>query len=86
MSSSDDLEALYRLEARRIAAGAAGDVEELAAILADDHVHVHGSGRVDTKESLIELTRGLRRRTEPRRPQVRLYGCRGHDRSPHAAR
>lgn len=74
MSLENDVEAVLRLEMRRMAAGASGDLEELAAVLADDHVHVHGSGRVDTKASLIELARGLRRRTDPRRPDIRLYG------------
>lgn len=74
MSYKSDVQALLDLENRRITAGSTCNVDAMEEIFSDDHVHVHGSGAVDGKRSLIELARRLARHTERAAPEVRIYG------------
>jgi hypothetical protein len=54
----DDVEQeILRVEARRIDAMVALDLEALDPILADDLSYSHSSGRTDTKTSFLELVR-----------------------------
>lgn len=71
---TDRTQAVIEAENRRCAAIAAGDMDGLDALLAEDYVHVHGTGRVGDKADYIE---GVRR--APRVPvrdnlRVRLFG------------
>lgn len=74
MSSERDLVELYALEERRIAAGASGDIAALTEIFGEDHIHVHGNGRAEDRAGLMRTAAALLRRTEPRRPDIRVYG------------
>lgn len=69
----DEIEALLALEDRRIAAAVSGEVDDLLEIFAEDHVHVHGSGKTENRAGLVAAA-GLKRYTEPRRPDIRCYG------------
>ena len=54
----DDLgQEILRVEAKRIGAMVARDLDVLDPILADDLSYSHSSGRTDTKASFVELVR-----------------------------
>jgi ketosteroid isomerase-like protein len=68
----DPESALAADQARR-AAMAAGDLDALAALLADDCLYVHSSGMVDTKQSyLAKLADGAIRYSSVEAVEVRL--------------
>ena len=72
--TDDRAAAVIQAEQRRCDAIAAGDFDALAAMLADDYLHVHGTGHVGDKADYID---GVRR--APRVPVrsnlvVRLFG------------
>lgn len=69
-----DVDTLKALEARRCAAIGAGDVETLKAMLADDYVHVHMTGRVDDRAGHLNAVSVRPRRTERGALLVRVYG------------
>lgn len=71
---TDRSQAVIEAEVRRCAAIAAGDMDGLDALLAEDYLHVHGTGRVGDKADYID---GVRK--APRVPirdnlRVRLFG------------
>lgn len=68
---ADDLRAL---EARRIAAINAQDAQALKPLLADDYVHVHATGKVDTREGFIQNVVGSKRISERGPLTIRNYG------------
>ena len=74
MSRQSDEDALYALDQRRIDAAAIGDAETLATVFADNHVHVHGSGKVDSGAEFAASVRETPRLTDPRRPLIRFFG------------
>lgn len=51
--STDDEKTLRQLEERRCKALMAGDAETLAALLAENLVHIHLNGQIDTKEGYL---------------------------------
>lgn len=66
-----------KLEAQRFDAMLKGDTAALGALLADDLVYTHSSGKVDTKASLIDdiKTGQMKYRSiRPEGPTMRLYG------------
>ncbi len=77
-SGAADAEAAVRAaEGRRGQALVAGDVPTLEALLADDLVYTHSSGRVDSKATYLEPLRSGRTRYTSFQPadlSVRLYG------------
>lgn len=74
MSRQADEDALYALDQHRISAAAVGDPEALAKAFADDHVHVHASGKVESRAAFVSTICELPRLTDPRRPRIRFYG------------
>ena len=73
MSVIDDVK---HLEGRRIAAQVELDMETLDAIFADDLVHVHATGVVQDKETLLQHILSRRQFVAIERPDltVRVYG------------
>ena len=73
MSVIDDVK---QLEARRIAAQIELDMATLDAIFADDLVHVHATGVVQDKETLLRHIESRRQFVAIERPglTVRMYG------------
>jgi ketosteroid isomerase-like protein len=67
-------QAVRDAEARRCAAIAAGDFVGLAAMLADDYLHIHGDGRTGGKEDYIAGVRKAPREPVRNNLVVRLYG------------
>jgi ketosteroid isomerase-like protein len=51
-----------------------GDAHKLGELLAEDYVHVHGTGKVDTKAGFIANIVEHPRRTERGELTVRVYG------------
>lgn len=68
------VEEVLALEQARQAALAAGDLDALAELLADDLVHVHGNGTVHDKTMLLNHLKGTARAVERKRLKVRVYG------------
>lgn len=71
---TDAVEQISALERRRIALINVHDLDALREILSDDYVHVHATGKQETREQLIEGWRSKPRRSERLELQVRLYG------------
>ncbi|MDO8210139.1 nuclear transport factor 2 family protein [Conexibacter sp. CPCC 206217] len=72
MSAEDELRAL---EQRRCAALATGDFAVLEALLAPDYVHVHATGRLEERGSLLSaLAGGPPRRTTRSDVRLRVWG------------
>ncbi len=73
----DDVAAeIKNLEARRVQALLANDAEKLSALMAEDLVHVHATGRVENKAEYME---GVRTRLEflkieRSELQIRMFG------------
>jgi mannose-6-phosphate isomerase-like protein (cupin superfamily)/ketosteroid isomerase-like protein len=65
---------ILALEQTRCQAITAGDVKTLSAMLADDYVHVHGTGKIDTKAGFLANIQQNPRRTERGPLTIRLYG------------
>jgi hypothetical protein len=65
---------ILALEHRRCEAIATGNAQVLSELLADDYVHVHGTGKVDTKSGFISNIREHPRKTERGELTVRIYG------------
>jgi hypothetical protein len=55
---------IVALEQRRCEAIGSGDARTLALILDDEYIHVHGTGKVDTKGGFIANVMQRPRRTE----------------------
>ena len=71
---------LVDLDAGRMKAMVAGDIETLNALLADELTYFHSSARVDTKSSLIEgMTSGSTTFDSivPSNVEARVYGSSG---------
>jgi ketosteroid isomerase-like protein len=66
----DATDALIELEQRRVAATNSADAAALGEILADDYVHIGGTGAVMDKGSYIDWVGQLRR--EHRRTNLRI--------------
>lgn len=62
------------LEERRCKAIAEVDVDELRDVLADDYVHIYGSGETSGKEAYIQAITAAPRVPERSKLLVRLYG------------
>jgi hypothetical protein len=62
------------LERRRCEAITRADEKVLNSILAEDYIHVHGTGRVDSKKAFISNIIAHPRRTERGELTVRVYG------------
>ena len=69
-----DEEQFRDLERRRTDAIAAGDVDALRGILAEDYTHIHASGKIDDRETHIASMAKSRRGTERGEVTVRQYG------------
>ncbi|HEY2707357.1 MAG TPA: nuclear transport factor 2 family protein [Caulobacteraceae bacterium] len=69
-----DPDDLRRLEARRCAAIAAGDLASLADVLAGDYLHVLAPGRVCDKAGYVEMIGRSPRSPKRGALRVRLYG------------
>ena len=69
-----DIETLAALEAKRCAAISEGDLDTLRAMLTDDYVHVHMTGRLDDRAGRLEAVSQRPRRTECGELNVRVYG------------
>jgi ketosteroid isomerase-like protein len=70
----DDKQQVLDLERRRCAAIGTGDLAALADVLADDYVHVMGTGKVKDKAAYIETIRNGPRAPERGDLTVRVYG------------
>lgn len=66
--------ALAALEAQRLDALAKPDGAALRALLADDYVHVHGTGKVEDREAFIRGIVERPRRSERQDLRYRIYG------------
>ena len=73
MTDSDHA-AVIALEARRCVAIGAGDLTQLAEVLADDYLHVLAPGQVIDKHGYIELIRKAPRTPRRGTLRVRMYG------------
>ncbi|MFZ0527749.1 MAG: nuclear transport factor 2 family protein [Xanthobacteraceae bacterium] len=62
------------LEESRRAALAAGDIEALSDLFADDYVHVHATAVVHDKAAMLNHVRKSPRTVAPRSPKIRVYG------------
>lgn len=71
---TDETQAVLELERRRCAAIGAGDLVALGEVLADDYVHVMGTGATKDKANYIETIRNGPRVPERGDLTVRLYG------------
>jgi ketosteroid isomerase-like protein len=71
---SDAASQLLDLEQRRCAAISAGDIATLKAMLTDDYVHVHMTGRVDDRDGHLKAVADRPRWTERGELLVRVYG------------
>lgn len=65
---------LLALESRRCAAISAGDIDVLKAMLSDDYVHVHMTGRVDNRDGHLNAVSSRPRRTTRGELNIRVYG------------
>lgn len=71
---NDTQEEVRALESARLSALAAHDVDAVAALMAEDLVHIHATGAVENKDRFIEHLRQQPRRTERRSLDIRIYG------------
>ena len=74
---TDTREMIRALDAERMGAMVAGDLEALGRILADDLTYVHTSAAIDTKQSILESIGNGNlnyRKMAARDVQVRDYG------------
>jgi ketosteroid isomerase-like protein len=62
------------LEESRRAALAAGDIEALSDLVADDYVHVHATALIHDKAAMLNHVRKSPRSVAPRAPKIRVYG------------
>jgi uncharacterized protein (TIGR02246 family) len=62
------------LEESRRAALAAGDVEALSDLIADDYIHVHATALIHDKAAMLNHVRKSPRTVAPRTPKIRVYG------------
>jgi hypothetical protein len=69
-----DQQQLEALEKQRLAAIAKGDAQVLAAVLADDYMHIHGSARVEDKTAFIKTIIERPRETTRGPLTIRVYG------------
>lgn len=67
-------EAVLELDRRRISAASIGDAEAFASAFAADHVHVHATGKVESREEAARSVCEHPRLTDPRRPLIRFFG------------
>jgi hypothetical protein len=67
-------EQIVAAEQERCDAISHGDAHKLGELLAEDYVHVHGTGKVDTKAGFIANIVEHPRRTERGDLTVRVYG------------
>ena len=67
-------EQIITAEQERCDAISHGDAHKLGQLLADDYVHIHGTGKVDSKAGFIANIVEHPRRTERGELTVRLYG------------
>lgn len=65
---------LLALESRRCAAISSGDTATLRAMLTDDYIHVHMTGKVDNRDGHLRAVSSRPRRTERGSLLVRRYG------------
>lgn len=74
-SGSGDVAGLLQvLEQRRLTALKDRDAATLQAVLADDYVHIHSTGRVDDRAAFIKGTLERPRRSERGPLSIRVYG------------
>jgi len=73
-ASTDDIAALEALEGERCRAISEGDLDALRAMLSDDYVHVHMTGRLDDREGHLAAVGTRPRRTERGALGIRVYG------------
>lgn len=64
---------IVALEQQRCDAITRGDVTLLSSVLADDYVHVHGTGRIDTKAGFVANVQQHPRRTQRGELSIRFY-------------
>jgi len=70
----DVREMVYDLEERRRVAVDAGDVATLSPMLADGYQQVHADGTIDDKSSALARVASYRGSSEPRRPEMLVFG------------
>lgn len=73
-SQDNAAEQLNALEQRRLAALRDRDAAALQAVLADDYIHMHSTGRVDDRAAFIKGTLERPRRSERGPLLIRVYG------------
>jgi len=73
-TSGDAEKQLQALEQRRLAALKDRDAKALQAVLADDYIHIHSTGRVDDRAAFIKGTLERPRRSERGALSIRVYG------------
>jgi ketosteroid isomerase-like protein len=73
-AGSDVRAQIVALEQRRCEAIATGDVKALSQLLSDDYVHIHGTGKVDTKAGFIQGIQQRPRKSNRGVLTVRVYG------------
>jgi ketosteroid isomerase-like protein len=73
-SSGNVVSLLQALEQRRLAALKDRDAATLQAVLADDYIHIHSTGRVDDRGAFIKGTLERPRRSERGALSIRVYG------------
>jgi ketosteroid isomerase-like protein len=71
---TDAHDELRALESRRCEAISAGDVDALMAMLTDDYVHVHMTGRVDDRAGHVDAVASRPRRTTRGELTTRMWG------------
>lgn len=74
MSTGNAEAEVRHLEEKRLQALASHDVEAVGELLDDELVHVHATGRVETRDEFLEHLRVQPRLSERRSLQVRIYG------------
>ena len=73
-SSTDARGQIIAQEQRRCEAIEKGDAKVLSELLSDDYVHVHGTGKVDTKAGFIAGIQQRPRKSDRGELTVRVYG------------
>lgn len=73
--TTDDVEVLTALEDARCRAIGAGDLDTLGAMLTEDYIHVHMTGRVDDRDGHLKAVASRPRRTERGDLNIRVYGA-----------
>lgn len=74
MTTAGAVQAVLDLEARRCAAVAAGDLDGLTATLAEDYLHVYGSGTTSNRADYVAELEAGPRTHERENLAVRVYG------------